>query len=668
MRPNPKIVLSWIVAGFGFFLGLLALARFGMAWFPFGDRSQGWWIRWLEPSAIGLFALGFLIPSIIAPRNSRRAGIAFLSFLPVTAFCMAYLDFEPPPLLTAVVLSALFFLPFAAFSFTRKNKKRALLVFSATALFAVLVFARSRWTPVLVPHLAVCSAPFFLFALFWLGTHKLGWPSLLPPQSLTARGRVLKILTICLVVFCLDICLTFALSALGSSLNSGDCMGTALFTQPRSKNHAVFTARVIFAGRSLHELLPGSDFRTMGAPDKNIGDWAIGAVQEKFWGLPSWWPHLVLLTDYVYWKGSTYFIDGSRENGFLTRMLPIVGARVNCGRSRLAQDAIVDLRAIREGPPTSGTRLIGYVRKPEIFSSIFKVPVPYSFQPGARITVAGPLGTKTITTDESGIYQVDGLPAGDYTVELSVPDTQILGREWDHDSPSAKLHLDGNGVVEHSFDLYWNGRIEGHIKDESGKPAQVWVSLEDAEKTGIGNNVNGTLRIDPDGKYRMQRIPPGRYILLVNPYGPSEQSPYDIQYYRSASRSQDAQILELGEGQAIQQINLTLPRLSKKDVQVQVTLPDGRVVPGADIFVAYENTPGYEFPQSVASVKKTDQTGLALVSLYGNSRVRILAELSVANTGKNGDTVYYSYVVESEASKMQNKIDLVLNSMKSMKP
>jgi|SRR5437762_14325852 len=90
MRPIPQTLLSWLVASLGFLFGLLALARFGTWWLPFGDHDPGWFLRWLTFAGVGLFGLGFLIGSILAPRNPRRAGIVFLALLPITAFCLAY--------------------------------------------------------------------------------------------------------------------------------------------------------------------------------------------------------------------------------------------------------------------------------------------------------------------------------------------------------------------------------------------------------------------------------------------------------------------------------------------------------------------------------------------------------------------------------------------------
>lgn len=452
--------MCWLVAGLGSLAGLFELAQFGMWWLPFGDYHPGWLLRWLTFIGIGLFGLGFLIGSIIAPRNPKRAGIIFLAFLPITAFCLAYQEsgflvwhadggwFESPPLMTAVGLTVLFFVPFVVPLLLPRHKKRAAIVFAAATFVAVPVFIRSHWTSVLLPHLAAYSVPFALFGLFWLGTCKLGWPPLVQPRPRGAAGRIVALLITCFVVVCLDVALTLGLSALNSSLSIADCSGKAPFTHAESARHAVFTARAIYVGRSVSALTRGT-----GVHGLAVGDWAIGVVKERFWGVPSRWPHLVLMTDYIYWKGETYFIDGMRENGLLTRALPIVETRPGCSRSRPIEYAVIDLRVLHEAPATGSTRLIGYVKSPEEFRGVFQPPIAPTFVAGARIDVTGREGTRTTTTDQKGIYQFDGLPPGEYTLRLVVPDNRVSS--LDRGRP---VHLTSGVVTEHSFDLFWKGQ------------------------------------------------------------------------------------------------------------------------------------------------------------------------------------------------------------------
>jgi hypothetical protein len=333
-----------------------------MSWLPLGDHDPRWFLRWLSLFGVGLFGMGFLAGSLVALQNPKRGGILFLVFLPVTAFCLAYPEsgflvwhsdgggyFETPLPWTAVGLTLLFFAPFLAPLFTLHKKKRATVVFAVSVTVATPVFALSRWTSVLLPHLLLSALPFLLFGLFWLGTHGLHWPVLIQSRPQNLNRRIASVVVTCVAIFCADVAMTFVRAALDSSLFSGDCNAKPLFTRAESPYHAVFTARAVCVGLSLRTLL-----RSRNSPnalrDPRAGEWAIGVVQERFWGVPQRWPHLVLMTNFVYSKGETYFIDGSREHGLLTKALPIVGARVNCSRSRPVKDAAVDLRVLRQSP------------------------------------------------------------------------------------------------------------------------------------------------------------------------------------------------------------------------------------------------------------------------------------------------------------------------------
>jgi hypothetical protein len=674
MRRKLGTALSWLVVALGSFVGIFLLSKFGMAWPALRDNNYpGWFLRSLALAGTGLFALVFLIGSLVAPRNPVRAGAIFLVFLPITAFCLAYPEsglfvrnsggggwFETPPPWTAIDLTTLFFAPFVVSLLTWRNKKRAASVFACASAIATLVFLRSRWAPVFVPLLAAFSTPFLLFGLFWLATDKLGWPPLLQPRRRAMSKRIAAFVVTCFVVLCVDVALTLGLSALGSSLFSGDCKGKEPMTHAASPTHAVFTARVIIVGRSREARTRATGLGSLEVQDSRLGDWAIGVVEKRFWGMPSRWPHLVLLTDFIYWQGETYFIDGWRKSGLFSQIVPIVGARISCSRSRPIGEAINDLRALEQPLPLGGTRIIGYVRKPEVFRSGLARPIPPPLLAGARIDIVGAAGTKTITTDESGVYQIDGLPPGDYSLQLAVPENQVVDSFFDGEGSPVEVHLDPGEVREHNFLLYWNGRIEGHVKDDTGKPAHVWVMLLNTDGSSLAGNVNFFLQTKPDGSYQVKKVPPGRYIVMVNPDGPYDEWPYDIKYYPSALYAQDAQVLELGDGQKINGIDFIVPRLAERTVRVHVASPNGTSATNTHVCLAYEHTKDYELLAGTSCTWNTDRIGEAVIHLYGDSRVRLFAEKYVNEA--NSLVRYHSAPFESQAGKMPENIDLVLAS------
>jgi len=331
-----------------------------MAWPPSNDD---WLPRWIAYGGGALLGPVFLAGSIVALRNRKRAGNIFLVCIPVTVFCLAYPSagylvwhsdggwFEVPEIPRAIGLAAVFFLPIFAALLAIRYRGRAVYLFGATLVLAGFVFGLSRWTKAFLLPFGGWSALFLLFGLFWRGTGNRAWPSLLQSRSRSLSQRAATFVFTCIVVLCVDVVVTLGLSALGSSLFAGDCRGKPLFVHPESPYHAVFTARVIFVGRSTEALFYARGyFRDPGIPesrDRRFGDWAVGVVQERFWGLPSW-SRFVLLKNFVYRENQTYFVDGSHDRGLLSRELPIIDGRTNCSRTKPAQDAISDLRALHE--------------------------------------------------------------------------------------------------------------------------------------------------------------------------------------------------------------------------------------------------------------------------------------------------------------------------------
>jgi len=681
MGPIRRNGLGWIAVALGFLIGFFALARFGMAWPPFGDNDPGWLLRWI--SYVGGAILGplFIAATIVALRNPKRAGLILLVAMPFAVFCLAYPAagylvwhsdgsgwFEPPEVPTAIGLTVLFFLPIFTGLLALRRRRWTVYLFAATVLLAGFLFGLSHWSKAFLPAFAGWSSLFLLFGIFWSGTSARGWPSVLQPRSRSLSHRVAAIALTCTVVVCMDVAVTFGFSALGSSLFSGDCRGKPLFVHPESPYHAVFTARVIFVGRSIEALTRDRglfrDRQIPGSRDPRVGDWGVGVVQERFWGLPTW-SRLVLLTNFIYWKETTYFVDGSRGRGLLTRLLPIVEGGINCSRTKPVQDAMVDLRVLHESPNLTGTRLLGYVREPETFVRGLAPPSPSQFAEGVRISVTGKSGTQTVTTDGTGIYQVRGVPLGDYKLQLLIPDNKIAGY-WTRDSAPATVSLTNETPVELNFDLFWNGRIEGHVRDESGKPVQAWVKLLSATGIQLPAFVQQDVLTNVDGSYQLNKIPAGRYKVMIDTSGREYRWPSEVQFYPSKSRVEDGHIFELSEGQRISGIDFNVPHLAERAVRVRVTWPNEQAAGDAYVCVAYEHTENYEPLQAKQCFMRTDPNGIAVIHVYGKSRVRVFANNLVHRD--NAWTEYRSQPSESEANKMSANINLVLTSQKPWTP
>jgi hypothetical protein len=653
-RVFAKTAASGLIVILGLLVGLLVLSMSGQRWIS--DRATDpwyWYKSLIQTGGICLFGLTFIAGSLLAVRNRRRGGLVFLIVAPLVAFCVSYPDagylawdkqgngiFYSPFLRIALGLTFLFFVPFVVSLSAMRNKKRAIYLFLISAALVSPVFASSQWSASLLPRLAGWSALFVAFALFWLGTNKSGWAPLLAPRPTSLKKRLRNIFAACAVVLMLDIVATFAMTTWQSSLWGPDCSGRALFTKPEFPGHAVFTARLIYVGHKNTNRLGWQ-----------AGDWAIGVVQDRYWGLPWWNSRLVLLTDAVFWKGETYFIDGRRPYGFVTRLLPIVEAGP-CTRSRPIVDATVDLRALHEPPPPSGWRIIGYVRKPEPWTQGLTPPKAHTPFVGAKVTATGPSGKVVGIADRKGIYEIDNLPPGDYALTVDLPETQT--------APAWKLKKDEfvyGKLIERDFQVSWDGSIEGTVKGPEGKPIQIAVELLNPDGTDTIPHIAGLQFADASGHYRISQIPHGHYKLMVNPWGPQPI------YYPSAKTLGDAQIIELRDGQHIRNADFVLQKLGERKMQVRVTWPDGKTIHGAWVYVAYENTKGFKSLIDASSVGITDENGQASFSVFGKSRIRIYAAEAVDELKRPPFiSSRYSVPAEFEGDKVPEKLELVVTT------
>jgi hypothetical protein len=487
---NMRQALSWLAVTVGIVVGLYRLVMAGQS------SIDGPGLDWLY--VFGFFLLGFvfLVASFTALRDRRRAGIIFFASAPVLSFALAYPEAlvwitspnggtygTAPGFWLALILSALFFAPFVALVLARRNRRRANGLFVGFAALAGVVFSFSEWTRPLLPSLAAWSALFVGFGGFWFGTFKLGWAPLIVARPRSLGRRLVTILAQCLLVAGLYLAGTFGLMARQSSLWRGNCSGLVLFTQPVRAEHAVFTVRLVFVKH------------TVKVSGRWPGNSAIGLVQERFWGLPRWNPHLILLTNGIFWEGETYFVTGSRHDGVLTRFLPIAGTR-GCGSDYAvpAKDAEIQLRLLRKPPPAHEFRIAGYVRierpldewkSPARSATVYEWSLSsfqrYGALAGARVGVTGPSGTLILKTDKDGIYETGSVPADDYTIRLlDVPADQVT-----YERRLTRRDMMQMRLCQVELRAFWDGSIEGHVRDAGGGPALVSMELRNPDGTEL---------------------------------------------------------------------------------------------------------------------------------------------------------------------------------------
>ncbi|MFE6968082.1 carboxypeptidase regulatory-like domain-containing protein [Isoptericola sp. NPDC057653] len=133
---------------------------------------------------------------------------------------------------------------------------------------------------------------------------------------------------------------------------------------------------------------------------------------------------------------------------------------------------------------------------------------------GATVTVEGPDGPVTLTTDGAGDYFLDDLPPGDHTITLTVPD----GYTADVTERRVTVTAAGESFLAEDFGLVAEPveptvhPVSGAVSDSDGEPvagAEVVVTDADGQEAASATT-------DDEGSWSAE-LPAGEYTATVTP-------------------------------------------------------------------------------------------------------------------------------------------------------
>jgi hypothetical protein len=268
-----------------------------------------------------------------------------------------------------------------------------------------------------------------------------------------------------------------------------------------------------------------------------------------------------------------------------------------CGRSRGAQYAIDDLlylnnlKKVQGKTRISGTIGFGFREDPD-------------WSVGNRtVHIIGNNKIHKLKTDENGVYEIYGLPAGRYFVAPEMPKGWKLGRYWLAYSPSfagdegttitnkipIMLEAKKHAALDIGFEI--DNAIRGKVYDANGKAMEgvcVKAVLPQNEKES-GYHVDCT---DQTGSFAITEISPGSYSLVVNDDDKiSSKEPFRKFYYPNVKDSKNATVISIGAGDFIEDINIHV-LIMEKVITIEGTLlySDGKPVADKNIQFAPEKT------------------------------------------------------------------------------
>ena len=210
---------------------------------------------------------------------------------------------------------------------------------------------------------------------------------------------------------------------------------------------------------------------------------------------------------------------------------------------------------------------------------------------------------KYAQVDADGNYLAVGLATGRYKVEFTTDNTGALGQWYggasSFESATEVAVTAGQDVTGINAQLVKGASIAGKVTAPAGVDVGlVYVDVTSASNTRFGSR---SIRVNPDGNYKVQGLPEGSYRIGFRP----DDSGALPLWYPNAASATAATAVSVGTGQDVANINATL--VKGASVSGKVTVPAGFSAGGLTVSLTRTDNPraysSYVFVEADGSYK-----------------------------------------------------------------
>jgi protocatechuate 3,4-dioxygenase beta subunit len=184
-----------------------------------------------------------------------------------------------------------------------------------------------------------------------------------------------------------------------------------------------------------------------------------------------------------------------------------------------------------------------------------------------------PYWSNAAETDAAGHFIMSGIPPGDYYIAAERQDFNLtyFGGAKKYQAPQKFTLNPGRTLRDVNIKLIPYSSISGRVTDSEGEPmANVSVSPERRWSEVLGSRTNDS------GEYRIDNVPPGRYVIRAFPASskPSaastKQEGYVSTYYPGTTDAASAAPVEILVGSNAAGINIKLAKRSLTTIRGKV--------------------------------------------------------------------------------------------------
>lgn len=372
------------------------------------------------------------------------------------------------------------------------------------------------------------------------------------------------------------IALTAILSLVWFSSNALACscadIGTVDKEFARSKNVAILKA--------VHIEKAGSDQRSGYDGVK----WTKLRVEKVYKG------DLTLGQELTFFQGGGAdciwtFSDKDLDKEFLFYLGTDLSFAGVCTRSRPKKWAAADINYLDNLKNVRGRTRISGIISQYFDSAVDEDQIKYEPLKNHTVWISGNGKNIRARTDENGVYEVYGLPPGQYRIEPEKLKGYLPQDDNFKKGDSSSVDLPNSGQAEMSFSFRIHNSVRGRLLDSDGLPLEdVRLNLIPAKDKPRQYFVE-TAYPKKDGSFEFEDIPAGTYVIVGNPKNEvTAEYPYPRFYSSGTDDRKTAEEITIGPGQFINGFTIRASRPSETvTVKGRVLFSDDMPVSGESV-------------------------------------------------------------------------------------
>lgn len=188
---------------------------------------------------------------------------------------------------------------------------------------------------------------------------------------------------------------------------------------------------------------------------------------------------------------------------------------------------------------------------------------------GKKVRITGRYNTFQTSTNENGVYEIYGVPPGEYLIAPEMPYGWIIDRDESFPTVSERpthsksykaftLRSKRHAVIDFAFKI--DNAIEGRVYDQNGRPlADANIALIPEDDVSESSQFT-----DKKGRFKFESVSAGRYKLIVHEDKPGSGQLTRTSYYDpQKSKIFMTLIVNIKHGESLRGLKIIVPTTAR---------------------------------------------------------------------------------------------------------